>query len=120
MNKRILDLRKALSLSQEKFGEKLGVSGAAVSRMESGTYNITETMIKLICSTYNVNEVWLRTGVGEIFNESADDELAWLIGVLYAEGDKFKKNFIIEMMKLDSDQWEEIKKFIRKLARVAD
>lgn len=70
MNERIKEIRKYYSLSQEKFGEKLGVTKAAISRMELGTYNVTDTMLKLICSEYNVNPEWLKTGIGEMIVES--------------------------------------------------
>ena len=66
MNERIKEVRKFYSLSQEKFGEKLGVTKTAVSKMELGTYNVTDTMAKLICSEYNVSLDWLETGNGEM------------------------------------------------------
>ncbi len=69
MNDRIKQIRKTNNLSQEKFGEKLGVTKSAISRMEMGTYATTDTMIKLICSNFNVNDEWLRKGNGEMFIE---------------------------------------------------
>lgn len=69
LNERIKSLRKELGLSQEKFGEKIGVTKAAVSRMESATYQVTDSMTKLICSEFNVSEEWLRKGNGEMFIE---------------------------------------------------
>ncbi|MFR6349802.1 MAG: helix-turn-helix domain-containing protein [Enterocloster aldenensis] len=62
MNERLRELRKKCGLSQEEFGKKLGVTKTAVSKMELGTYQITDTMLKLICSEFNVNEKWLRSG----------------------------------------------------------
>lgn len=70
MNERIKELRKALGLSGEKFGDPLGVTKTAVSLIESGKNNLTDQMIKLICLTYNVNEHWLRTGEGDMFNDT--------------------------------------------------
>lgn len=68
MNERIKLLRKEENLNQEDFGKRLGVTKTAISKMELGTYNVTDTMIKLICSEFNVNEDWLRTGEGKIRN----------------------------------------------------
>lgn len=73
MNTRIKELRQALGLSGEKFGEALGVTRTAISLIESGKNKVTEQTIKLICLTYNVNEQWLRTGEGSMFNQSSDD-----------------------------------------------
>lgn len=72
MKDRLKKLRLELGLSGEKFGENLGVTKMAISKMENGKTNITEQTIKLICSTYNVNEDWLRNGSGEMFVESSD------------------------------------------------
>lgn len=69
MNERVKEVRKQLNLSQEKFGSKLGVTKSAISRMELGTYNLTDTMIKLISSNFNVSEEWLRNGIGDMFIE---------------------------------------------------
>lgn len=65
MNERIRELRKLLNLNQEDFGHRLGVTKTAVSKMELGTYNVTDTILKLICREFNVNEEWLRTGTGD-------------------------------------------------------
>lgn len=75
MNERVKQLRQELKLSGEKFGEPLGVSRTAISLIESGKNNLTEQMIKLICHAYNVNEEWLRTGSGEMFNKSKNTYL---------------------------------------------
>ncbi|MGX8795462.1 helix-turn-helix transcriptional regulator [Fusibacter sp. JL298sf-3] len=70
MNERIKRVRKYYKLSQEKFGEQLGVTKTAVSKMELGTYKVTDTMAKLICSEYNVSLDWLRYGKGNMFVET--------------------------------------------------
>lgn len=76
MNERIKLLRKEENLNQEDFGKRLGVTKTAISKMELGTYNVTDTMIKLICSEFNVNEIWLRTGEGEIRNYTNASDIA--------------------------------------------
>lgn len=117
MNKRILSVRKSLKLSQDKFGDKIGITGATVSRLESGDRAVTDSMFKLICSTYNVNEHWLRTGEGEMFNQDPNDELSYLVGKLLADDNPFRKRFITEMMELEDEQWEDIENFIHKILR---
>lgn len=67
-------LRKKLKLSQEEFGSKLGVGKSAISYIESGRSKLTEQMIKLICNEFNVNEEWLRTGSGEMFEILTDQQ----------------------------------------------
>lgn len=70
MNERVKELRKALGLSGEKFGEKLGLTRMSVSNLEAGRYNLTEQTIKSICREYHVNEDWLRNGSGDMFVSS--------------------------------------------------
>lgn len=67
MNTRLTCLRKKLDITQAEFGNKLGVTRAAISRLESGDRNLTDQMILSICREFNVNEHWLRTGDGEMF-----------------------------------------------------
>lgn len=74
---RIKELRKKLGLTQADFGEKIGLKPTAIGQMESGARNVTERSIILICEKYNVNDTWLRTGNGNMFEESLpDDEVA--------------------------------------------
>ena len=71
MNHRLKEIRTRLNLSQEEFGSRIGIkSRAHISSLESGSRNITDRIIKDLVSVYNVNEEWLRTGEGDMFNES--------------------------------------------------
>lgn len=75
MKERVKELRKKLGLTLEKFGEKLGVTKQTVSRIENGVNSLTDQMFKSICREFNVNEEWLRSGYGDMFNPSPPDEL---------------------------------------------
>lgn len=120
MKSRVYEIRKALELSQEKFGEPLGVTKTSISKMELGTYGVTDTMRKLICSTYNVNEEWFKTGEGEMFKNNSDDELYYLVGKMMAEDDPYKKRFIRTMLQLSTEQWEQVKQFAKLLSSEED
>lgn len=114
MNNRIKEIRKFKDLSQEKFGEHLGVTKTAISKMELGTYNITDTMVKLICSEFNVSEHWLRTGEGEMFLEASQDLLELLgerINILPAD----TKNAISRFISYPPEAQQSIIDEIRKL-----
>ena len=75
MNRRVKEIRVALGLSQDAFGAKLGLKRAAVSRIESGAVNLTETNVILICERFNVNRDWLLNGTGEMFLPESSDSL---------------------------------------------
>lgn len=70
INERLSLLREMLGLPTRKFGEKLKITGGAVTNMEKGTRNITDRTIQDICREFNVNESWLRYGNGEMFIEN--------------------------------------------------
>ena len=84
---RIKELRKALNLTLEKFGERLGVGKTAISKLEKGERNLTDQMCKSICREFNVNEAWLRDGEGEIF-QIPDDEDAALVSEILENTDR--------------------------------
>ncbi|MFA9375777.1 MAG: helix-turn-helix domain-containing protein [Lachnotalea sp.] len=110
-NERIKLLREHLDISQEKFGEYIGLSKSGISSIESGNRNVTEKHIKLVRTCFNVNEVWLRTGEGEMFNEmSEDDELALYVGKLAGSDNEFKKKAILALCKLPDEVWEVLKR----------
>ena len=116
MNERIKKLRNNLNLTMKKFGENLGVSESAVSRMESGQYKITETLVKLIIKHFNVNEEWLKTGKGEMYITDKESKRAYLIGKYLAENDKFKLKVIDFMLEASDEDWDLFKKFVDKVA----
>lgn len=119
MKTRIKELRKSLNKTQQAFGSSIGVSRSNICNIESGLINLTERNIKEICLTYNVNENWLRTGEGEMFQKlSSDDEFNILVGKLVAEENSFKKKVIEEMLKLDDEDWIFIEKFIKSVKKL--
>jgi transcriptional regulator with XRE-family HTH domain len=71
MKERLIAIRKALKLNQGEFAKRLGIKGGALSMIELGKNGLTDQNIKLICMIFNVNETWLRTGEGEMFNAAS-------------------------------------------------
>lgn len=70
MNERLRVLRKSLGMSQKNFAQKMSLTQTFLSMMEGDKSRITDKNVKLICATYNVNEEWLRDGVGEMFSST--------------------------------------------------
>ena len=70
MNERIKELRDALGITLEEFGSRLGVTRTAISRLERGNRGVTDQMAISICREFGVNEQWLRTGDGEMFEQT--------------------------------------------------
>lgn len=66
---RVKEVRKALGLTLDKFGEKVGVKKQTVSRIENGVNNVTDQMVLSICREFNVNYDYLINGEGEMFDD---------------------------------------------------
>ena len=66
---RIREVRKALGLTLEKFGDKLGVKKNTLSALERGVNGLTDQMAKAICREYNVSYDYLIYGEGDPFDD---------------------------------------------------
>lgn len=73
MPNRIKAVREALKLSQREFGEKLGVSRDVISNLEYDRVQPKELLLRHICQLYKVNQHWLETGEGEMFDSDPAD-----------------------------------------------
>jgi phage repressor protein C with HTH and peptisase S24 domain len=79
LNDRLRKLRKTLKLNQTEFGARIGVTDGAISRLETGSNNVTDLMVIAVCREFNVNETWLRTGEGEMFIQAAETAIDALV-----------------------------------------
>lgn len=99
MYHRIKEIRKALNISQTEFAKKIGLSQATLAMIEVGKRTFNDKHIKLICSTFNVNENWLRTGEGEMFNSSPyEQEFVEIFSTLQPETQQCLLNIAKELL----------------------
>ena len=118
MKERLIELRKCLGLTQKAFAEPLNVTHAAISSYEKGINAMTDRIISDICRVYNVSEIWLRTGEGQMFvsGNNVDAELSRLVAELINSDDDWLKNCIVKFLKLSPQSKEALKAFINELA----
>ena len=106
MNERIKELRKNLKLTQQEFADALNIKRGAVANYEIGRNEPIDAVISLICKTFNVNEEWLRTGEGEMFEQMTEQQkLLKYTGMLLKDKDSAIVNaiqsFIVTYEQLD-------------------
>ena len=106
MNERIRLLRKELGLNQSDFGNKIGVKQGTVAGYESGARTPLDAVVSSICREFDVNEEWLRTGEGEMFEQMTEQQkLLKYTGMLLKNEDSAIVNaiqsFIITYEQLD-------------------
>lgn len=96
MDRRIKEIRKANgNISQELFGKRLGLTGATISRLESGDRQPTEAIILSLCREYDVDEDWLRTGEGKMKLEQSEEDGKRLAHLMRGMSENKKKLFRI-------------------------
>lgn len=116
INERVREVRKTLNLTLDKFGERLGVGKTAISNIERGQRNLTEQMFKSICREFNVNENWLRTGEGEMFNTfSEDEQYAANVGKLQRTDDETIMRWVNAIAETDSESLKAVEAFLKKI-----
>ena len=118
MNGRIKEVRThpSVNLSQDAFGKRIGLSGAAISRLESGDRNMTESNIISICREFNVSESWLRFGEGEMFKKvSRANEISQFLGDILKEESDFKQRFIAALSSMTPDEWALLERKMREI-----
>ncbi|MDR2404050.1 MAG: helix-turn-helix domain-containing protein [Spirochaetaceae bacterium] len=99
VNRRIKQVREALHLSQVQFSRVISLSGGYLAGVETEKRKANDRIIKLICSAFNVNAEWLKTGVGEMFNQRPDEEFTKLVS-LFRELDPHFREYILKQIDL--------------------
>lgn len=113
---RIRELRKTLEMTQNDFAVRIGLTQNTITKYETGLRSPSNQIVISICREFNVNEDWLMTGNGDMFNPmSEDEELDLYIGRISGSEDKFKKNLLKALCKLTEDEWNLLKKIISEM-----
>lgn len=117
MKDRIRDLRKALQMTQQEFAAKIGASRNSIASYETGARVPLDSVLTLISRTFNVNEDWLRTGEGAMFNEvTRDERVAEFVGeALNGKSDSIKRRMISVLSRMNDDDWAAMEHFAELL-----
>lgn len=110
---RIREVRKALGLTLEKFGEKIGMKKNSVSQLENGKNSVTEQVVKAICREYNVDYMWLTTGNGEMFIDTDDDFIERIDRIMAGE-DEARKSLFKFMLELSDEDIAALDRLMKK------
>lgn len=76
---RLKQVRQELNLTQQDISNRLGISRSNLGTYETRDGEPGSAFISLFCREFNVNEHWLRTGEGDMFNETYNDLLGRMI-----------------------------------------
>lgn len=113
---RIKEIRLALNKTQQSFGDAIGIKRNTVATYEMNRSQPSDRTIADICREFNVNEKWLRTGEGEMFNHKTRNEsLTEFFSDVLSDGDSIKAQLLSIMAKLSTEQWELLDDIAHKL-----
>ncbi|GHU70429.1 hypothetical protein FACS189450_04860 [Spirochaetia bacterium] len=106
---RIKQLRSALKLSQVKFAREIHISNGYLAEIELGHCPVNGRIIALIAAAFSVNESWLQTGEGAMFELTSPlcqtpaqrfERMAKLFKGLYPEFQDYILNQIDQLLRL--------------------
>ena len=100
----------------DKFGNKIGITKASVSKLESGENNPSEQTLKLICREFNVDYFWLTEGFGDMFIDIPDtviDEMK----ITYDLSD-FEEQILRQYLILSKEEREVLQNIVKKMFRI--
>ena len=117
IGERIKAVRKHFKLTQAEFGERIGVKGNTIATYEIGRNAPVDAIFSLLCREYGVNEIWLRSGEGEMLQAMTEDEelAAYLGDVMNDEPESFRHRFTLEMENWTPEVWQMLEEICKRL-----
>ena len=104
---RIRQARQALNMSQTAFSKAIYVSSGYTAEIENGHRLANDRIIRLICLTFGVNETWLKTGKGEMFQSSPVEKRERIISLFNELNPQFQNyalTVIDSLLKLQNEK----------------
>ncbi|GMO38969.1 MAG: hypothetical protein Ta2B_18480 [Termitinemataceae bacterium] len=99
VNERIKQIRTVLKFSQVKFAKIISISNGYMAEIEQGKNKANDRIIKLVCSSFNVNERWLRFGEGDMFSDNPNEQYTKLLS-LYKELEPKYQEYVLKQIDL--------------------
>lgn len=110
LSERISNVVEKSGLTKTAFASRLNVSQPFLSQICSGAKSPSDRTISDICREFHVDEVWLRTGVGEMRRPvSRSDEIAAFVGsVAFGNGiaQPVQSAVLSMLSRLTESEWE--------------
>lgn len=113
MQDRIKEIRKHYKLTQTEFGERIGVKGNTITGYETGIRNPSDAVIVSICREFNVNEIWLKSGIGDPFVPlSREDRITDILSKAIDGPSTARDRLIRALARLPDDAFPLIEQYI--------
>ena len=87
---RIRHLRQTLDMSQVEFAKAIYISNGYIAELETEHRRVNDRIVHLISLTFGVNEIWLKTGEGDMFFKTPGEKLQRMVGLFNELPPKFQ------------------------------
>lgn len=106
-------------MTQDAFASKIGLSRNFIAQIEIGTKIPSSRTISDICREFDVNESWLKDGIGKMFIEKTKSEQisAMLSEVTREDEESFKHRLIAALSNLDESGWIVLENLINEIQK---
>ena len=113
---RIMEIVEKENMSKSEFARRINVTPAYISKLGKNPDAVpSDSTIADICREFCVNEVWLRTGEGNMFTKiSDDDEYSLNLGKLSREENQIVRNAVRYLANADSEKLKVVEEFMRE------
>lgn len=91
VNTRIKELRNELKMTQEAFGDRIGLKRNSIAQIELGTRTPSNQVVLSICREFGVSRLWLEHGEGPMLSPQADNDIAIITRAMEGQSDAKKR-----------------------------
>lgn len=122
IGERIREARLSLPVktSLEKFAERIGITKGSLSLIENGKNQPSDQTIRSICREFNINEQWLREGIGDMKTAaSRAEEMATAVKRLFSDRPaSFQTALVTTLLRFDPDgeEWQLLERIYESVA----
>ena len=117
MDKRLKEVRSELKLSQAALASEMHVTRDVIANYEGNRVTPTDLFIDSLCKKYNINELWFRTGEGEMhLKRTREIEIAEMTAAMYkADESDFQYQLMKLIAQLTPDQIHTLREIVEQL-----
>lgn len=117
INERIAEVVNMSGLRKTAFAEKINVSQSLISLICSGKTGVSDRTISDICRVFGVNEIWLRTGDGEMLAKKTREEELTEIFARLQYNDDAKSQLICAIARMPDEAFPAFLAFVKQLCK---
>lgn len=117
MRSRIKQLRQVNNLTQQEFADRLNIKRGTLANYELGRNEPIDAVVTLICREFDVNENWLRHGIGEMKAETTQrQKLTRFFADVLATCPDERSAFVAALDDLPPEFWPMVAELARNYA----